>query len=241
MAFTHPSSLLTERSIINFLIWIGGLILGPYLAISALEGNFAPTLVVAAIAFLVFIFGVGRDKICFLPLFGIFISGRFNFLPLRLAPSDLCSLALVIYYIVAYIALQRKITVPGADVLFLPIVIIASIVLYHQRGSGLRAMGGGEEGARGCPVYFTVLHRLLLRDQSVNTPAPSFFARIPPYALGAAILSGIPSYPEHLRAQPCPCPDAGDRQHQCRRLCQRCHGPGRNSCATQVRPRSEWF
>jgi hypothetical protein len=183
--------LLTERSIINFLIWIGGLIVGPYLAISALSGNFAPALAVASICFLVFIFGFWRDQICFLPLLGLFIAGRLNFLPFRLATSDLCSMALVVYYIIAYIALQRKIMKTGPMFFFLPIVIVAAIILYHIRGAGLRSMGGGEEGARG--ALFVLLACVgYLCGVSVNTPSPSFFAKIPLFCLAATMFSAIP-------------------------------------------------
>jgi hypothetical protein len=160
--------LLTERSIINFLIWVGGLIAGPYLVIATLSGNYTPLMAVAGIFFTVFVFGVMRDKICFLPLVGLFVNGHFNFLPLRLAFPDLCGMALVAYYLVAYVALQRKKVKTGPFYFFLPILLIAAIVLYHGHNAGLRSMGGGQEGA------------------------PVFFSKIPLYCLWAAVFSGIP-------------------------------------------------
>ena len=183
--------MLTERSIINFLIWVGGLILGPYLVMSALSLNLAPILSVVAICFLVFVFGIGKDRICLLPLLGTFWAGRLNFLPLKLAPADTCALALLLYYFIAYLAVQRKAIKTGPAFFYLPILIIGAILLYHEHNFGLRSVGNGREGSRGA-VFMLVACLGYLCGVSVNTPSPVFFRRFPFYCVLAVVFSTIP-------------------------------------------------
>jgi hypothetical protein len=140
---------------------------------------------------LVFSFGFLKDRICLLPLFAGYIQGRLNFIPFRLATYDLCGIALVLYYIVAYTALQRKIMKTGPLVFFIPILIFLSIVVYHEHDFGLRAFGGGREGAKGA-LFMELSSIAYLCGVSVNTPRASFFARIPLICIFLSIVSSIP-------------------------------------------------
>jgi hypothetical protein len=185
--------LLTERSIINFLVWIAGMIIGPYLVGATLVGNLIPLFVTLAICFLVFMFGLWRDKLCLLPLLGTYIGGKLTFLPLQIAPSDLCAVALIVYYLITYTALQRKKVHTGPLIFFISISAIAAIILYHEHDMGLRSMGNGRQGARG--ALFILLSSLAyLCGVSVDSLPPRFLARFPLYCILVSLISNIPFF-----------------------------------------------
>jgi hypothetical protein len=184
--------LLTERSIINFLIWTGGLILGPYLAVSTVEFNFIPMGLFAGACGLVMIFGVLRDRMCLLPLIGLFIAGKFNFIPvLHPAPSEFCPLAAIAYYLIAYVALQRKKVLSGPLYFFIPIMVFAMIILYHEHGFGLRSLSSGREGGRGA-VFILVAAVTYVCCVSITSPSPRFLAWTPIFCIAMASLSALP-------------------------------------------------
>lgn len=183
--------LLTERSIINCLIWLAGLILGPYLAIAAVSGNFSPLIVVGAIAFTTAVFGIWKDRVCVLPLIGLFLGGKLTFLPLQLSPGEISSLALVFYYLVSYVALQRQQIKTGPMFFFIPILVFTAITFSHEHNFGLRALGGGREGSRGA-ILIMLAGITYLCGVSVNTPSASFFSRIPLICLAGVILTAVP-------------------------------------------------
>jgi hypothetical protein len=187
----HPSPLLTERSIINFLIWVGALIAVPYLAVAAVGGNFVPLGVVATIVLLALVFGVLQDRMCLLPLLAGFLQGRLNFIPFRLASSDIAALSLVLYYIIAYMALQRRAIKTGPLVFLIPMLVFIAIVLYHEHDFGLRAFGSGREGAKGA-LFMELSFIAYLCGVSVNSPSAAFLSRIPLFCISLAILSSIP-------------------------------------------------
>ncbi len=185
--------MLTERNIINFLIWGGGLILGPYLALTAMEGNFWPSLCAAIITFLIFCFVVVRDRLFIFPMLGAAVAGKLNFLPVAFSPSDIGMLVLVFYYVVTYGALQHRVIRTGPFVFFVPMLIITAIVLYHDHSFGLHVFGGnaGLQGSR--PGIFILLATLTyLCGISLPAPSVSFMAKVPLYCLGVSIASSLP-------------------------------------------------
>lgn len=184
--------MLTERSIINFLVWIGGLILGPYLAASAVQGNFYPIGVLAAACSLVFIFGVLRDRMCLLPLMGTFITGKLNFIPvLHPEPFELFPLALIAYYLIAYLTLQRKKMQIGPLYFFVPILIIGAIILYHEHQFGLHSIGGSREGSR--PAIFMLVAVLAyICGVSTGSPSPRFMVWTPFICVVLTFIFAIP-------------------------------------------------
>jgi hypothetical protein len=184
--------LLTERSIINFLIWTGGLILGPYLAISALEFNFYPVGAFLAACSLVIIFGVLRDKMCILPVIGLFVAGKFLFIPvLRPAPTELFPFAVIVYYLITYVALQRKKVQTGPLIFFIPIMVIGLILVYHEHSFGLRSMGAGREGGRGA-IFVLIAVVTYVCGVSINSPSPRFLRWVPIICMLATAISTIP-------------------------------------------------
>jgi hypothetical protein len=185
--------LLTERSIINFLIWTGGLILGPYLAVSTVEFNFIPIGLFAGVCGVALIFGGMRDRMCLLPLIGLFIAGKFNFIPvLHPAPSEFCPVAAIAYYLIAYIALQRKKVLSGPLYFFIPILAFALIILYHEHNFGLRSLSSGREGGRGA-IFILVAAVTYVCCVSITSPSPRFLRWIPIFCLAVASLSALPS------------------------------------------------
>jgi hypothetical protein len=185
--------LLTERSIINFLVWIAGMIAGPYLVGAILSGNLVPALVVMTICLIVFMFGFWKDKLCLLPLLGAFIPGKFTFVPLQLGPSDICAIALLVYYLIAYTALQRKMIHTGPLLFFIPIVAVAAIILYHEPSLGLRAMGTGREGGRGA-ILIQIAALAYVFGVSVDALPPQFLHRFPRYCVIAILIASIPFF-----------------------------------------------
>jgi hypothetical protein len=184
--------LLTERSIINFLIWTGGLILGPYLAVSALEYNFAPLGVFAGICGLAVIFGLLRDRMCILPLVGLFFSGKFMFIPvLHPAPTEFCPVAMIFYYLIAYVALQRKKVLSGPLYFFVPILLFTLIILYHEHSFGLRSFSTGREGGRGA-VFMLLAVVTYVCGVSISSPSPRFLSWIPIICIAVAVVSDVP-------------------------------------------------
>jgi hypothetical protein len=185
--------LLTERSIINFLVWIAGMIAGPYLVGATLSGNLVPVLVLAGICLLIFMFGIGRDKLCLLPLFGTFIPGRLTFLPFQLGASDICAIALLVYYLITYTALQRRSMHIGPLVFFIPIVAIAAIIFSHEPSFGLRSMGTGQEGGR-VAILIQVAAFAYICGVSVDSIPPRFLNRFPLYCVAGTLLASIPFF-----------------------------------------------
>jgi hypothetical protein len=168
------------------------MIIGPYLAVSAVESNFVPFGVLAAMCAVFVVFGYLRDGMCLLPLIGTFIAGKFNFIPiLRPAPTELFPLALVIYYLIAYTALQRKKFLTGPLLFFIPITIIALIMIYHEHTFGLRSEGGGREGGREA-IFVVAAAIAYLCGVSVNSPSPRFLYWTPLFCVIAAVVSAIP-------------------------------------------------
>jgi hypothetical protein len=184
--------LLTERSIINFLVWVGGLILGPYLAVSALEYNFLPLGVTLGACALVLIFGLLRDKMSLSPFIGGFWTGSFSFIPLHPGFDELAALAVIAYYVIAYAALQRKKVHTGPLFCFIPILILALIILYHEHSTAVRAAGGGREGGR--PAIFILVAAITyLCGVSINSPSPRFLFWLPLWCVATAAVSAIPA------------------------------------------------
>ena len=184
--------MLTERSIINFLVWTGGLILGPYLAITAVELNPYPVGIFAGACLLALVFGYMRDRMALVPLIGLSVAGKINLIPvLHPAPSEFFPLLAILYYVIAYLALQRKMVLTGPLLFFVPIAVLAGIILYHEHSFGLRSLGNGKEGGRGA-VFVLVAAITYVCGVSMNSPSPRFLSLIPVFCAGAVTLSAIP-------------------------------------------------
>jgi hypothetical protein len=183
--------LLTERSIINFLIWVAGLILGPYLLGNALWGNFTPLLVVGAAAAIFCIFRVARDKLCIAPVVGYAMGGHVNFLPGKLGYSEIGLIVVIGYYLIAYTALKRSKVMTGPLYFIVPIAIVTLIVFYHDHTAATKMTGGGRMGGRG-PIFLMLGTVAYVCGVSMNSPSPQFLARTPIIFLVLGTLAALP-------------------------------------------------
>jgi hypothetical protein len=183
--------LLTDRSIINFLVWTAGLIAAPYLALTAIHGNFIPFGVVMGTALLVWIFGVFKDGMCILPMVSLFCAGRFNFLPFKMSLSEIALLAMIGYYFIAYFALKRQFMRVGPWMLAIPILAIGAIITIDEPNFGLRVMGGTREGGSGA-LFMVLSSMAYVCGVSVNTPSVRLLSLTPFIALIIACISSIP-------------------------------------------------
>jgi len=183
--------MLSERNIINGLILIGGMILGPYLIIMTFEYNQVALLTFACLVFLFLIFFVVKDRVMALPLLGAYFHGKLNFLPFGFTPLEVFNLVTIFYYIIHYVALKRKPLDIGPLYLTFPILIITVIVLYHDHDVGLHIFGSSEVGAR---PGLLILMAVAAYVCGINIPTPSitFISRLPWYCFGLTCLGSAP-------------------------------------------------
>lgn len=182
--------MITERAIINFLMWIGGLILGSYVATSAAGGNTVPLLISFGLLFPALTF-YARERLSVFPLLGGYIAGKFRFVPSGIAAADLGAMALILYFLVDYIVIRHKPIRLGPASFFVPILALFLIVLYHDHSFGLHALGGAMEGSR-AGVLILMAGVTYVCGINVSTPSPSFLKNLPWYALALVTLSAIP-------------------------------------------------
>jgi hypothetical protein len=187
------TTLLTERSIINFLVWTAGLIAAPYIAVSAIYGNFVPFGVVLGIAVVAWILGILKDGICLLPLIGTFCGGRFTFLPLKVSPFELSLLAVIGYYLIFYLAVRRKLVRVGPWALAVPILVIAAIIMSDEPNFGVRVMGGGREGGSGS-LFIIISAIAYICGVSIVSPSVWLLSRLPIVCAVAACIFAIPYF-----------------------------------------------
>ena len=169
---------------------MGGLILGAYLAITAVEQNYWPILI-TIIALFPIIASIAGDRLCAAPYLGSYVGGKFNFIPFGMAAADMGTLALILYFLVAYVALRQRPIKLGLFCFTLPITVIFFIVLYHDHSFGLRAFGGAQEGSRPGLLMLAACGAYLC---GINTASPpeSFLKRVPWYCFLLSALSAIP-------------------------------------------------
>jgi hypothetical protein len=181
-----------DRKFISAAIWILGAILGPLVLTSALQGNPIPLLALGGAIFLFLIIFVMKERAIALPVIGLFMGGRLNFLPFGLDLVAVLSLALIAYYFFAYFTMKQRNLTTGPYCLFIPIGVITAIVLFHTRKLGLYQLtGSAEEGSRpglmmllGAVTYFCGI--------SIAPPPRKFLARLPYYCLVLSVLAAIP-------------------------------------------------
>ena len=183
--------MLSERTIINGLLLLGGMILGPYLIILTLGANPYAILAFGGFVFFFWIFLFVRDRISIFPVIASYFSGTLNFLPLGLTPVEVASLTAILYYLVNYVALKRRPFILGSPYFLFPMLVTGAIVAYHNQAMGLRVLGSGNEGSR---PGLLILVSIVTYFFCINIPSPSaiFLNRVPLYCCGLALLGSIP-------------------------------------------------
>jgi len=183
--------MLSERTIINGLLLLGGMILGPYLIIFTLETNQIALLSFCGLVFLFSVFFFVKDRIAIYPVIGGYFGGSLNFLPLGFTLVEVFSLVAILYYAITYIVLNRRPISLGPRNFLLPILVLAAIVLYHDHKVGLRVLGGASEGSR---PGLLILVAIVAYFCGINIPSPSttFLRRVPFYCFIVTLISSAP-------------------------------------------------
>ena len=183
--------MLSERTLINGLILIAGMILGPYLITLTFEFNQLALLSFASIAALFVIFFFAKDRISVLPFMAGSFSGNLNVLPFGLTLVEVFSLVLILYFLVNYVALNRRPLNGGPRYFLFPMLVIAAIVLYHDHKISLHALGGVEQGSR---PGLLILLAIVAYVCGINMACPptSFLKYLPCWCFLMALLGSLP-------------------------------------------------
>jgi hypothetical protein len=185
--------MLSERTIINALIMIAGMILGPYLIILTFELNQVALLSFASIAVIFAIFFFVKDRIAFLPMLGTYFqTGYLNFLPFSLDPTEVCGLVAILYYLLNYICLKRRPITAGPKKFLFPILVVGAIILYHSRNLGLHGLGSTD--AEGSRPGLLILLAIAAYFSCINIPTPSisFVRALPWFCVALTAIGSIP-------------------------------------------------
>lgn len=183
---------MVDQKLITAAIWIAALIIVPLAITHALEGDPPPLLIISGLCFISFVFFVLKDGSCALPLIGGFVIGKLNFLPFGLSALIVFTLGLIFYYFFAYFTLKQKGLSTGPSYLFLPILVITTIVLYHNRHVGLHAFGSSSEGSR--PGLLMLLAALgYFCGVSLSHPSARFLSYLPLICTFLSLVTSLPN------------------------------------------------
>jgi len=185
--------MLTERAIVNALIFAASLILVPYIISSTLTVDYLPAyLSCGLLAFFLCCF-VLKDSLCMWPFLGGCISGTLNFLPLPLKATQVFCFLLVTYYITGYILIRQRPIKLGKTLFFWPIILITMILLYHNHAFNVRALGGGTEGSKPALLIYLVVLAYFC-GINVITPSVTFVSKMPGLCVILAFVSALPFF-----------------------------------------------
>ena len=98
-----------------------------------------------------------KDNLSICPLLGASITGSLNFLPLPLTATHIACILLILYYITGYVIVRQKRVKLGKPMFLWPILIIISIVLYHNHTLNVGILGGDTEGGRAAFLIYLVV------------------------------------------------------------------------------------
>ena len=165
--------------------------MGPFLIISILKNDLLLPQAFFAVCFLLLIFFVIKDKLAAYPLISVYFSGAIHLLPLNLTLMDVFSVALIIYYGIAYLALRQKPIHLGPFPISFPIFVLGLIVLYHNHSFGLKALNSSDEGSRpGIAIMIMVMAYFC--GISLATLPVTYLKKIPWYCCFIALFSTVP-------------------------------------------------
>lgn len=152
---------LTVQKLILGLITFAAFIAAPWICTETLGGNMIPVSLILGVGFLLmFVFILG-DK-CWLSIpFCLPMGGSINILPIKFTPFELSILLVVGYVFIQFIMTDRRSFSFGPPSIFIPLLVIAVILIYHWvsgGGFGLTMFGGEASGGR---RFFTILLGML--------------------------------------------------------------------------------
>ena len=138
---------LTTEKVIFALIAVGTFLVAPFLTTEFLSGNTLPVIFIFCLG-LIFAF---RDQCWILIPLSLPLTGSLNILPVRFSPLELSILLALGYAFLQIIFTERRLIRLGPKEVYLPLFLIASILLYHWGSGGelgLNMLGGKTGGGR---------------------------------------------------------------------------------------------
>ena len=152
---------ITVQKIALFLVTVGAFFFAPWICAETLAGNSIPLSLTLGVGFLlVFMFALGDKCLLIIPLC-LPMGGSINLLPIHFSPFELSLLLVIGYVLIQFIMTDRRSLSFGPPSIWIPLLIIASILLYHWGkggGIGLTMFGGDSSGGR---RFFTILLGIL--------------------------------------------------------------------------------
>ena len=152
---------LTVQKLVIGLVALAAFVAAPWVCSETLEGNMIPFSLILGVGFLLFFIFVLGDK-CWLTIpFCLPMGGSINILPVHFSPFELSILLVIGYVFIQFIMTERRSFSFGPFAIWVPLAVIAVILLYHwSRGGGIGlTMFGGE--ASGGRRFFTILVGML--------------------------------------------------------------------------------
>jgi hypothetical protein len=189
--------MITERAIINFLIIAASFVLVPFIIYSSLTSSqtveYLPGLVFCGIILLIISFFYLKDSLCYWPMIASGCTGALNFLPLPLQATHVFCILLILYYITGYVAIRQQSIKLGYPKFWVPIAIVALIVLYHNHSLSLGAFGGTTEGAKPAILLLLVVLTYFCAI-NIKTPPVDILNKLPLYYVIMVAVSNIPYF-----------------------------------------------
>jgi len=142
---------LTPQKVIFFLLTLGGFLLAPLLTTQVLGGDYMPSLTVLGLFLALLLLRVLGENIWILVPAFLTVQGRLNFLPANLTMMESAIVASFLFLIFTIIFQKNRKLKMGPLWFYLPIFVLASILLVHwiaSRDIGLRLFGGVNFGGR---------------------------------------------------------------------------------------------
>jgi hypothetical protein len=195
---------LTTEKVIFALIALGTFLLAPLLTNEFLNGNTLPVVLIFGLG-LIFAF---RDQCWILIPLSLPLTGSLNILPIKFSPLELSILLALVYVLLQIIFTESRLIRLGPKELYLPLLLIASILLYHWVSGGdlgLNMFGGRNSGGR---RFFSILLGMVSLPALLYFPLEKspWLSRVPLlYLLGSLIefipfaaSSFVPSYAPYI-------------------------------------------
>ena len=195
---------LTTEKVIFGLIALGAFLIAPLLTTEFLEGNTLPVVLIFCLGL---IFAL-RDQLWILIPLCLPLTGSLNILPVKFSPLELSIMLVLGYVFLKIIFTEHRLIRLGPKEIYLPLLLIASILLYHWASGGdlgLNMLGGQSSGGR---RFFSILLGMLALPALLYFPLEKspWLSRVPLlYLLGTlfefipfAVSSFAPSYAPYI-------------------------------------------
>jgi len=153
---------ITVQKLVLALVTLAGFLAAPWICSELLGGNTLPFSLLLGIGFLLIFVFIFKDK-CWLSIpFCLPMGGSINILPIHFTPFELSILLVLGYFFLQFIMTDRRSLRFGPPGIWIPLLIIAVILIYHWGrggGIGLTMFGGDASGGR---RFFTILSGILV-------------------------------------------------------------------------------